>query len=181
MDRKEMESIIESLLFASGDPVALRDIAMVLEIDNKEALVIVREMKDRFNFDRRGIQIIEADGHFQFATRPEHYEFLQKLYSPRRKQGLSQAALETLAIIAYNQPITRAEIENIRGVKSERALATLIEKRLICEVDRMDTVGRPILYGTTLEFLKYFGFKSLKELPELIEEQISYLEDENTC
>lgn len=179
MDRKEIQGIIESLLFAAGDTVSLKDIAAVFDIDSKEIQSIIREMKDRFNFERRGIQIIEVDGYFQLSTRPEHYEYLQKFYAPRRKQGLSQAALETLAIIAYKQPITRAEIDNIRGVKSERSISTLVEKKIVYEVDRLDTVGRPILYGTTIEFLKYFGFKSLKELPELMEEQISYLE-ENT-
>lgn len=179
MDRREIKSIIEALLFASGDPVALKDIAGVLDMDTKETLQIIREMKDQFNFERRGIQIIEADGYLQLSTRPEYYEYIQKLHSPQRKQGLSQAALETLAIIAYKQPITRVEIDNIRGVKSEKAISTLLEKGLIREVDRLDTVGRPILYGTTVEFLKYFGFNSLEDLPKLTEQQISYL-DENT-
>ncbi|MBA1337081.1 MAG: Segregation and condensation protein B [Firmicutes bacterium] len=179
MDKKEFKGIIEALLFVSGDPVSIRDLAGALEIEQKEVMEIIREMKDQYNFERRGIQIIEVDGHFQLATRPEHFEFIQRLYSPQRKQGLSQAALETLAIIAYKQPITRAEIDTIRGVQSDKALYTLSERKLIQEVDRLDTVGRPILYGTTIEFLRYFGFKSIDDLPQLLEEQITYL-DENT-
>jgi segregation and condensation protein B len=179
MDGKELKSIIEALLFVSGDPVSLKDIAGVLDLDQKEVYEIIKEMKDQFNYERRGIQIIEVEGHFQLSTRPEHYEYIQKLHSPQRKQGLSQAALETLAIIAYKQPITRAEIDAIRGVQSDKAINTLLERKLVREVDRLETVGRPILYGTTVEFLRYFGFKSIKELPELLEEQITYF-DENT-
>lgn len=179
MDKKEFKGIIEALLFVSGDPVSIRDLAGALEIEQKEVMEIIGEIKDQYNFERRGIQIIEVGGHFQLATRPEHFEFIQRLHSPQRRQGLSQAALETLAIIAYKQPITRAEIDTIRGVQSDRALYTLSERKLIQEVDRLDTVGRPILYGTTIEFLRYFGFKSLDDLPRLLEEQITYL-DENT-
>ncbi len=179
MDKKEIKGVIEAVLFAAGDPVSLRDICNVLDMDQKEVLLIIKEMKDLYNFERSGLQLIEAEGHYQFSTRPEHYEYIQKLHSPQRKQGLSQAALETLAIIAYKQPITRAEVDSIRGVQSDTAISTLIEKKLIQEVDRLDTIGRPIVYGTTIDFLKYFGLSTVNELPEILEEQITYL-DENT-
>ncbi|NLX85543.1 MAG: SMC-Scp complex subunit ScpB [Clostridiales bacterium] len=179
MEDREIKSIIEAGLFAAGDPVSLKDLCSVLDMDQKDVLPLLKEMKDWYNYERRGIQLIEAEGHYQFSTRPEYYEYIQKLHTPQRRQGLSQAALETLAIIAYKQPITRAEVEAIRGVQSDTAISTLIEKRLIQEVDRLDTVGRPILYGTTIDFLKYFGLSSVKELPDILEKQISYL-DENT-
>lgn len=179
MDKTEMMGIIEALLFAAGDPVSLKDICHALDMDKKEVLPVIKEMKDLYNFERRGIQLIEAEGCYQFSTRPEYYEYIQRLHVPQRKQGLSQAALETLAIIAYKQPITRAEIDTIRGVQSDTAISTLVERRLIQEVDRLDTIGRPILYGTTIEFLKYFGISALDQLPEILEQQITYL-DENT-
>jgi segregation and condensation protein B len=179
MDKKEIIGIIEAVLFAAGDPVSLKDLCSILDMEQREVLPLIREMKDWYNFERRGFQLIEAEGYFQFSTRPEYYEYIQKLHSPQRKQGLSQAALETLAIVAYKQPITRAEVDAIRGVQSDTAISTLMEKKLIREVDRLDTIGRPILYGTTIDFLKYFGLSTVKELPDIMEEQITYL-DENT-
>ncbi|MDD3298263.1 MAG: SMC-Scp complex subunit ScpB [Bacillota bacterium] len=179
MDKREMKGVIEAVLFAAGDPVSLKDLCGILGMDKRDVLLVMKEMKDWYNYERRGLQLIEAEGYFQFSTRPEYYEYIQKLHSPQRKQGLSQAALETLAIIAYKQPITRAEVDSIRGVQSDSAISTLIEKRLIHEVDRMDTIGRPILYGTTVDFLKYFGLSTVEELPEILEEQITYL-NENT-
>jgi segregation and condensation protein B len=179
MDKKEIIGIIEAVLFAAGDPVSLKDLCGILDMEQREVLPLIREMKDWYNYERRGFQLIEAEGHYQFSTRPEYYEYIQKLHSPQRKQGLSQAALETLAIIAYKQPITRAEVDAIRGVQSDTAISTLMEKKLIREVDRLDTIGRPILYGTTIDFLKYFGLSTVKELPDIVEEQMTYL-DENT-
>lgn len=179
MDKKEIIGIIEAVLFAAGDPVSLKDLCGILDMEQREVLPLIREMKDWYNYERRGFQLIEVEGHFQFSTRPEYYEYIQKLHSPQRKQGLSQAALETLAIIAYKQPITRAEVDAIRGVQSDTAISTLMEKKLIREVDRLDTIGRPILYGTTIDFLKYFGLSTVKELPDIVEEQMTYL-DENT-
>ncbi len=170
MDNKEIEGIIEAVLFATGDPVSLKDLCGVLGMKERDVLSVLRGMKDSYNYERRGIQLVEADGYFQLATRPEYYEYIQKLHLPQKRQGLSQAALETLAIIAYKQPITRAEIDSVRGVNSESAINTLVERRLIKEVDRLDSIGRPILYGTTVDFLKYFGLNTVGELPEIIEE-----------
>ncbi len=179
MDKREVKGIIEAVLFAAGDSVSLRELCSILDMERKDVVSVLREMGDWYNYERRGIQLVEAGGHFQLSTRPEYYEYIQRLHLPQKKQGLSQAALETLAIIAYKQPVTRAEIDSVRGVHSESAINTLIERRLIKEVDRLDSIGRPILYGTTTDFLKYFGLNTVGELPEIFEEQISYL-DKNT-
>jgi segregation and condensation protein B len=162
-----MKSVIEGLLFASGDEgLDAKQLAEVLEIDPLLASDLVLELRDELKRAGRGIQIVEVAGAFQLTTLAEHAPYFERLaYSPSRS-SLSQAALETLSIIAYKQPITRVEIEEIRGVKSDRALHTLGGKGLIEETGRAEAVGRPILYGTTKQFLDYFGLGSLRELPE---------------
>jgi segregation and condensation protein B len=162
-----MKSVIEGLLFASGDEgLDAKQLAEVLEMDPLLASDLVLELKDELKRAGRGIQIVEVAGAFQLTTLAEHAPYFERLaYSPSRS-SLSQAALETLSIIAYKQPITRVEIEEIRGVKSDRALHTLVSKDLIEETGRAEAVGRPILYGTTKPFLDYFGLSSLRELPE---------------
>jgi segregation and condensation protein B len=162
-----MKSVIEGLLFASGDEgLDAKQLAEVLEMDPLLASDLVLELKDELKRAGRGIQIVEVAGAFQLTTLAEHAPYFERLaYSPSRS-SLSQAALETLSIIAYKQPITRVEIEEIRGVKSDRALHTLGAKDLIEETGRAEAVGRPILYGTTKQFLDYFGLSSLRELPE---------------
>lgn len=163
----EMKSIIEGLLFAAGDEgLDAKQVANVLEIDNKFAVELLEELKDDFKRKKRGIQIIEIAGAFQLTTLPEHAPYFQKLAQSPTRATLSQAALETLAIVAYKQPITRIEIEEIRGVKSDRALQTLVGKQLVHEAGRAESVGRPILYATTKEFLDYFGLKHIQDLPE---------------
>jgi segregation and condensation protein B len=162
-----MKSVIEGLLFASGDEgLDAKQLAEVLEIDPLLASDLVLELRDELKRAGRGIQIVEVAGAFQLTTIAEHAPYFERLaYSPSRS-SLSQAALETLSIIAYKQPITRVEIEDIRGVKSDRALHTLGGKDLIEETGRAEAVGIPILYGTTKQFLDYFGLSSLRELPE---------------
>ncbi|WP_416197939.1 MAG: SMC-Scp complex subunit ScpB [Sporanaerobacter sp.] len=167
MDEKEMKSIIEALLFIWGDPLSLKDISNIIELDDKETQKLLQEMMDKFNFERRGIRIIQIDDSYQLSTRPEHFEWIKKLYNPKSSKNLSNAALETLSIIAYRQPITKSEIEIIRGVRCDKAIDTLLEKGLIEEQGRLEKTGRPILYGTTTEFLKYFGLKNLDDLPPL--------------
>ncbi|KAB7708869.1 SMC-Scp complex subunit ScpB [Bacillus aerolatus] len=164
-------SITESLLFAAGDEgLTLKQLAQVLEIEEFEAESITEELKERYEKEEeRGIVLIELAGTYQLATKKDHAPYLKKLVESSQPQTLSQAALETLAIIAYKQPITRAEIEEIRGVKTESALHTLSAKGLIKETGRSDGPGRPILYGTTKEFLDCFGLKDLAELPPLSE------------
>jgi segregation and condensation protein B len=169
MDIREIKSIVEGLLFVAGDAVPIKEICSIINIDEPTLRKIVNQMMDSFGEERRGVQIIEVNNCYQLCTRPEHYEYIEKLVKPQTRQGLSQAALETLAIIAYKQPITKAQVDYIRGVKSEGCIARLVEKDLIYEADRMEGPGRPILYRTTDIFLKLFGLKSLKELPVLKE------------
>lgn len=171
MDLINWNSILESLLFAAGDEgLSLKQLAEVLEIDTLIASEIIDELRKEYDRnDQRGIMIVQLAGTYQLATKKENAAYLKKLVDSPNTATLSQAALETLAIIAYKQPITRAEIEEIRGVKTERPLHTLISKVLIKEVGRAEGTGRAYLYGTTKEFLDYFGLKSIEELPQLPE------------
>lgn len=171
MEREAYKSVIEGLLFISGDEgLELKQIAEVLDLMQNEVLALLEEMRREYQAQNRGLQIIEVAGTYQLATKPEHAPYFEKLASSPTQSTLSQAALETLAIIAYQQPITRSEVEEIRGVKSEKALNTLLSKSLIKEVGRKEGAGRPILYGTTKEFLDYFGLNSLDDLPPLPEQ-----------
>ncbi|WP_423798992.1 SMC-Scp complex subunit ScpB [Neobacillus sp. SAB-20_R2A] len=171
MDIINWTSILESLLFAAGDEgLSLKQIAEVLEVDDLHASEIIENLKQEYESnENRGIMIVQLAGTFQLATKKDNADYLKKLVDSPHTSTLSQAALETLAIIAYKQPITRAEIEEIRGVKTERPLNTLMAKALIKEVGRAEGTGRAILYGTTKEFLDYFGLKNLNELPPLPE------------
>lgn len=162
--------ILESLLFAAGDEgLSLKQISTVLEVDEYKAEQIIQELRVDYENENRGITIVQLAGTYQLATKKENASYLKKLVEVPISSSLSQAALETLAIIAYKQPITRVEIEEIRGVKSERPLHTLMNKVLIKEVGRYEGTGRAYLYGTTREFLECFGLKSLEELPPLLE------------
>jgi segregation and condensation protein B len=167
LEFQHLKSATEGLLFVTGDEgLSIKQLAEVFEIDTHMAREIIKQLQTDFSEQQRGIQCVEIAGRFQLTTIAEHAPYFEKLaFSPTRS-SLSQAALETLAIIAYRQPITRVEIEEIRGVKSERSLHTLTVKDLIEEVGRADAVGRPILYGTTKPFLAYFGLRSIKELPD---------------
>jgi len=165
MEIKEIEAIIEGVLFAAGDPVSLEKLADILELDKKTTRLILSNMAVSLQNSKRGIMLRELEGSYQLCTRAEHSKYIQKLVEPRQRQALSQAAFETLAIIAYNQPVTRAKIEMIRGVNSDSAITRLLERNLIREAGRLDVPGKPILYETTEEFLRSFGFKSIKDLP----------------
>ncbi|MFZ7945110.1 SMC-Scp complex subunit ScpB [Neobacillus sp. 19] len=163
-------SILESLLFAAGDEgLSLKQLAEVLEVDELRVNELIENLRKEYEEANRGIMVVQLAGTYQLATKKENAVYLKKLVDSPHTSTLSQAALETLAIIAYKQPITRAEIEEIRGVKTERPLHTLVSKILIKEVGRAEGTGRAFLYGTTKEFLDYFGLKSLKELPQLPE------------
>ena len=152
MDIKKTESCIEGILFIAGEAVSIDALSEVLEIDKKTLKAIIKKMIDYYNFERRGLQIIEIDNYIQLCTHPEYYEYINKMAKPRHSQGLSAAAFETLAIVAYNQPVTRSNIENIRGVNSDKVLNTLIERDLGEEIGRLDAPGRPILFKTTKHF-----------------------------
>ena len=167
MDYSRLKSILEGLLFVAGEEgLSAKAIAEVVEMDIDVVRDVLRDLQSDFVRDGRGIRIAEVAGGFRLTTAPDHAPYFEKLaYSPART-SLSQAALETLSIVAYRQPITRVEIEEIRGVKADRALHTLLTKDLIEEVGRADALGRPILYGTTKTFLDYFGLASIEQLPD---------------
>lgn len=176
-ENSKLKGIIEALLFTSGDALSYKDISTIMEMEEKEVKGIVSNMKEEYNKDARGLHIIEFNNKIQISTKPCYSQYIKRLVKPGNRQNLSQAALETLAIIAYRQPITKIEVDEIRGVRSDRAISTLMERGLIKECGRKDSPGRPILYGTTEDFLKYFGFKNIKELPELIEFNLEYEEE----
>lgn len=162
-----MKSIIIGLLFTWGDPLDLKDLSSVLEVAEKEVEKVLKELMDELDFERSGLRIIKFNNYYQIGTRPEHYEWIKRLNNSKNAKNLSNASLETLSIVAYRQPIIKAEVEAIRGVRSDRAIETLIQRRLVEEVGRLDKTGRPILYATTEDFLRYFGLESLEDLPPI--------------
>ena len=166
---KTMKSALETMMFMWGEPLEVKDAAEVLEADKNVIRGLFRELQAEYEQEGRGIRIREVDDAFGFITLAENDIFLKKLCTPVRVRRLSQAALEVLAIIAYRQPVTRSEIDSIRGIKSERVIDGLIDKGLIEISGRSEGVGRPLIYATTKEFLKKFGFSSLKDLPEVSE------------
>ena len=166
---KTMKSALETMMFIWGEPLEVKDAAEVLEADKNVIRGLFRELQAEYEQEGRGIRIREVDDAFGFVTLAENDMFLKKLCTPVRVRRLSQAALEVLAIIAYRQPVTRSEIDSIRGIKSERVIDGLIDKGLIEVSGRSEGVGRPLIYSTTKEFLKKFGFSSLKDLPEVPE------------
>ncbi len=174
MDKREIKSIIESLLFIWGEPLSLKDISNIMDIREKELEPLINEMIDEFDYERRGVKINKIDNGYQLGTRKEHFKWIKKLCVPKENKSLSNAAIETLSIIAYSQPITKTEIEAVRGVRCDKAIETLMNRKLIEEKGRLERTGRPIIYGTTSGFLQYFGLEDLKELPPLnkIEEDI---------
>ncbi|MDV4152144.1 SMC-Scp complex subunit ScpB [Clostridium sp. AL.422] len=165
--KPKIKSLIESLLFVSGDPLTIKDLSNTLDISSKIIKGVLDEMQNEYEEEKRGIKLISINGEFQLVTKAESSDYIQKLLRKNKRQSLSQASLESLAIISYKQPITRVDIDEIRGVKSESAIQRLIEKDLIKEVGRLEVPGRPILFGTTEEFLRQFGLKELNELPSL--------------
>lgn len=162
----EAKSIVEGLLFVSNEPLTPKTIAEILDRNIEEISAVLKEIKADCERDLRGFCLSEVAGGYLFTTRSEHAPYIEKLVKPRLNT-LSQAALETLAIIAYQQPITRSEIDEIRGVNSDSCLNTILERGLIEDVGRKEAPGRPVLFATTPDFLKYFGLKALADLPEL--------------
>lgn len=162
----ELENIIEAILFVSGEPVALRELARALERDEAEIDAAAQRLEGEYDRQLRGLRLKRFGGHIQLATRAEYAPYIERLLQPVQKQSLSQAALETLAIVAYRQPVTRLDLEAVRGVKCDYSLQSLVNKNLVKEVGRKETIGRPILYGTTDAFLSHFGLQSLSDLPD---------------
>ena len=165
-ENKDYYPVIESILFVMGNSVAIDSIAQALGIDNERTTQILKEMQEAYQSQERGIQLLFLDDHVQLSTKAQYYEYLIRIASQPKKHVLTQAVLETLSIVAYKQPVTRGEIERIRGVKSDHAISRLIEYELIEEVGRLEAPGRPVLFATTEEFLRCFGVSSVSELPE---------------
>lgn len=163
---KTMKSALEAMMFVSGDLLSAKDASEVLGIGKNEAIELFHELKKEYDEDEKGIRIREVNNSFQFVTDESQEIYIRKLCTPVKVKRLSQAALEVLAIVAYKQPVTRGEIDSIRGIKCERVLDGLISKGLIYITGRSDGVGKPLLYGTTDEFLKKFGLETLSDLPD---------------
>ena len=167
MERDELVQAVEAMIFASGRPVSAKAISEILEVGTKEIEEAINILKEQLIERNSGIQIIKVNDTYQFATLEKFYAYICKLLDNRPKPTLSQAALEVLSIVAYNQNTTRAEIERVRGVSSDSALNKLLEYNLVEEAGKMNAPGRPMMYKTTEDFLKMFGYTSLKDLPEL--------------
>ncbi len=172
MEKSKIKAVIEAVLFAMGDSVELSKLVHVLELSEEEICGCIAEMNEAYNESDRGICIVELESAFQLCTKPELYEYLIKVAKAPRKYVMSDTLLETLSIIAYKQPVTRLEVEKIRGVSCDHAVNRLLEFNLIQELGRLDAPGRPLLFGTTEEFLRTFGVKSLGDLPTLAPEQL---------
>ena len=172
MELKQIEAQIEAILFTMGEAVELERIAGAIDHDIETTRKILHNMMDNYQQEDRGIHIIELDGAFQLCTKASMYETIIRITHIPKKHVLTDVLLETLSIIAYKQPITKLQIEAIRGVKSDHAVNRLVEYNLICEMGRMDAPGRPILFGTTEEFLRCFGLQTLDALPVMNPERV---------
>ena len=171
-------AIIEAILFTMGESVELSKIAEVIELDKKETKAIIEDMMEEWNSSDRGVSIIELDGAYQMCTKTEMYEYLIKIAKQPKHRVLTDVLLETLSIIAYKQPVTKAEIEKIRGVSCDHAVSKLVEYNLVGELGRLDAPGRPLLFGTTEEFLRSFGVNSIDNLPVLNPVQLEEFKQE---
>ena len=190
MSLEQMEGIIEAVLFTMGDSVEAGKLADAIEQDVDTTVKIVHNLMDKYQdegrgihiieyeSENRGIRIIELENSFQLCTKQEYYDALIRVCSQPRRYTLTDAALETLSIIAYKQPVTKIEIENIRGVNSDRAVSKLVELGLVKEVGRLDAPGRPMLFGTTEDFLRSFGVQSIDELPTISEDMVEQYKEE---
>lgn len=175
---KKLEGAIEAILFTMGDSVELGKIAAAVEHDEDTVRKIIHQMMDKYEEEDRGVRIVELENSFQMCTKPEMYEYLIRVARQPRKYVLTDVLLETLSIIAYKQPVTKLEIEKIRGVKSDHAVNKLVEYNLVCEAGRLDAPGRPLLFETTEEFLRRFSIHSIEDLPGLNPEQMEHFKTE---
>lgn len=167
MEINKLKSMIEAILFAAGRPVTKNEIVLALEISEEDVENIIQNMQEEYKNESRGIELIKVEDSYQLCTKKELYEYVYPVLDKRNKPNLSNAALETLSIIAYNPKITRAEIEAIRGVSADACVYKLLEYGLIEEAGKIDLPGKPMSYKTTNEFLRMFGYSSLEDLPEL--------------
>ena len=173
IEDKELYNAIEALLFVSGDPVSINRLAEALYIPVEELIDFMPKMMDAYNFERRGIKLIKLEDSYQLTTRGEYFDAVVRMVAHKQKQALSPATLEVLSIISYNQPITKAAIEKVRGVDSAHSIAKLLERELIEQKGRLNAPGRPVLYGTTEEFLRCFGLQSLEDMPALEDDLVN--------
>ena len=167
MEETNLESVIEGILFAMGDSVEPDKIAAAVESTEEEVIKILDGLAQKYEENGRGIRLTKLDGAYQMCTSPDIYEYLIRIAKQPKKAVLTETLLETLSIVAYKQPVTKAEIEKIRGVSSDHAVNKLVDYQLIEEVGRMDAPGRPMLFGTTEQFLRSFGVTSIEDLPTL--------------
>ena len=163
------KSILEALIFAAGEPVEKKRLAQTMEISENEVEALADELKNEYNKQKRGFQLIELDKKYQLCSRAEYFSYVKQMLEIKRNAALSQAAFEVLAVIAYNQPVTKSFVEQVRGVDCSGVIASLYDKGLIEEKGRLELPGRPLLYGTTDNFLRCFSISSLQELPPLPE------------
>lgn len=175
---QNIQAAIEALLFTMGNSLTLKELAETIEHDEITTKKLLHQMMDNYEKNDRGIRMIELDGAYQLSSKPEYYHYITRLIHQPKKHTLTEVQLETLSIIAYKQPATKSMIEQIRGVSSDHAVNRLLEYNLICEVGRLDAPGRPILLGTTEEFLRTFGIKSQDELPLIDPLKIEELKSE---
>ena len=166
------EAAVEAILFSVGEAVSLKELAKVIEIDEKTLDKIIQNMCDKYESEERGIRIVKLESSYQLCTKSEYYDVLTKVVNMPRKHNLTDSLMETLSIVAYKQPVTRQEIEAIRGVSCVHAINKLVEYNLVTEVGRLDAIGRPILFGTTEDFLRSFGVTSMDELPVITPDKI---------
>lgn len=178
MDKEKQKAVLEAILFTMGEAVEVDRLADVIELGIKETRKLLEELRQDYEKQDRGITLIELNGAFQMCTKAEMYGYLVKIAKTHRKLVLTDSVLETLSIIAYKQPVTKSEIDKIRGVSCDHAVNKLLEYELIVEVGRLDAPGRPILFGTTEQFLRSFGVKNLEELPELNQDRMEEFRQE---
>ncbi len=178
MEKRTYKAVIESILFTMGNSVELERIASAIEQDPADTKELIMELAEEYEKEGRGMRIIELDGAYQMCTSQDAYEYLIRIAKQPKKRVLSDVLLETLSIIAYKQPVTKAEIEKIRGVSCDHAVSKLVEYSLVLELGRLDAPGRPMLFGTTEEFLRGFGIHSLTELPEMSQMQMEQFKRE---
>ena len=175
---KQKQAMIEAILFSMGESVSKKQLMAALDIPEDLFFYLIDQLKRKYNRKDSGIRLLELDGAYQLCTRPEYYDQLIKIVNQPKKPKLTDVMMETLSIIAYKQPVTKQEIEAIRGVKCDHPVNKLLEYNLIREAGRLDAVGRPILFRTTEEFLRCFGVESIKELPEIGQDKVEDFKQE---
>ena len=178
MEEEQKKAALEAILFAMGDSVELDRLAAAVEETPEKTRGLLEQMKECWEKEKRGVCLVEYEGAFQMCTRGELYEYLIRVAKAPRKYALTETLLETLSIVAYKQPVTRLDVERIRGVNSDHAISRLVEYGLVEEKGRLEAPGRPLLFGTTEEFLRRFSLQSLDELPSVNPEQIEYFKEE---